>query len=309
MINFFLSDLKFFCSLNYFQGIKTYNIIKKCAFSLAEILIIAGIIGIVAELTIPNLVYAEYELATIATIKKTFAMCATGFNNSVTENGTPDTWGLIGPGDSVGLANINDAITKQFNVAQNCGTGAGCFPDTKYRNLKGKENDTVLDQDTTYTKFRLIDGSSIAIKQFSSNCNENWGDSMPLQNVCGIFCFDINGNGSPNTYGKDFFGFAFTKYGLVPLGSPIQTKAYSFEDYCNKSSNENSLYPNGLSCTAWVMYQENMDYETKYYLSWNNDNDSNNSNGNCGNGVGKGGHDGSGLGNGVGNTCKGNGNH
>lgn len=283
------------------------NFSFKPAVTCAEMLIIMGILGIVGELTVPDLIKGQLELSTAVQLKRIFAESATGFNQAILENGTPDTWGLIGAGDSQGLSNLNDIITKQFKVTQNCETGEGCFPDLKYKNLNGSDSDTVFDSDISYTKFRLADGTSVAVKQWNSDCSGNWGDTAALQNVCGVIYFDINGNKSPNTYGEDFFGFAFTKYGLEALGSPMQTKEYSFEDNCNKNINTNSEYPNGLSCTAWVMYKGNMDYEDKYYLSWDNS-EKDDSNGNCGNGVGIGGKAGSGHGNGIGNTCKGNNN-
>lgn len=281
--------------------------VKMFALSLSEIMLVACILGVVGELTIPNIVYGQYEITTISELKKTFAVFSSAFDKAVQEYGSPDVWGLVGAGNPVGLSNINDIMTKQFNVVQNCGTGVGCFPDVKYKNLSGTDNNIVLDQDSTYTKFRLADGSSVAVKQLNGDCSDKWGNSLALQSVCGLICFDINGNGGPNKYGEDFFGLAFTKFGLVPLGAPMQEEKYSFEDYCNKISDKTSAFPNGLSCTAWVMYRENMDYKSEYSLSWNNNNDK--TNGNCGNGIGKGGHDGSGLGNGVGNTCRGNGNH
>lgn len=277
----------------------------KSAFTPPEMLMMMAITGSIAVLTIPEFIEGQYEFSTYVTLKRDFSVYSDGFNMAIQQNGTPDNWNLGGSGDAAGLANINTIISQNFKVTQNCGTGSGCFPADTYKNLNGTDNQINLDQDNTYTKMRLVDGTSVAIKQWNSNCDGNWGDTLPLQSVCGIVGIDINGDKAPNTYGQDFFGFAFTKYGLVPLGTAMQSKEYTFTESCNKSNNSNSIYENGLSCTAWVIYKENMDYKHNNNLSWDNDK----SNGNCGNGVGQGGHDGSGLGNGVGNTCKGNGNH
>lgn len=288
-----------------FTDIPLPHFLYKNAFSVPEVLMITAITGTVGMLTIPEMVEGQFEMSTYVTLKRDFAVYSEGFNLAVQKNGTPENWDLGGPGDANGLANINSIIAENFKVTQNCGTGVGCFPENTYKNLNGIDNQINLDKDNSYTKMRLADGSSIAIKQWNSNCDGNWGDTLPLQSVCGILGVDVNGDKAPNTYGKDFFGFAFTKYGLVPLGTALQSKEYAFTESCNKSNNANSVYENGLSCTAWVLYKENMDYNRYNNLSW----DDSKSNGNCGNGIGKGGHDGSGLGNGVGNTCHGNGNH
>lgn len=295
-----------------FTDIPVPSFAFKSAFTTPEVLMIVAITGTVGMLTIPEMIEGQYEFSTYVTLKRDFAVYSDGFNMAIQQNGTPDNWNLGGSGDATGLANINTIISQNFKVTQNCGTGSGCFPESTYKNLNGTDNQITLDKDNTYTKMRLADGTSIAIKQWNSNCNGNWGDTLPLQSVCGIVGIDINGDKAPNTYGQDFFGFAFTKYGLVPLGTAMQGKEYSFTESCNKRNNAISTYENGLSCTAWVIYKGNMDYKRNNNLSWDNNNDDDDddeSNGNCGNGVGRGGHDGSGLGNGVGNTCKGNGNH
>lgn len=238
------------------------------AFSRAEITIALGILGVIATSTIPNFIIENQNNSLIIALQRDYSVVSNGVNLAISENGSPDMWELIDSGNAIGLSNINTILSKYLKMAKNCGTGPGCFPDINYKNLKGVTNETNLNRDPLYTKFKLLDGTSAAVTQWSADCSLDWGNTPQLQNVCGLFVVDVNGEKSPNTYGIDFFGFAFTKFGLVPLGSEMQTNAYPFSGFCNKNSNANFKYENGLSCTAWAMYNKNMDYLNCHGLSW-----------------------------------------
>lgn len=238
------------------------------AISQAEIIIAIGVAGIVAMNTLPGFIETQQRNTIILQLQRDYAVYSNGFNQAISENGSPDNWDSNNSGGATDLSDINGVVSKYFKVAKNCGTDSGCFPDIKYKNLKGVENSTNLNQDPLYTKFKLVDGGSVAINQWSTDCSLNWGNSLQLKNVCGIIVMDVNGGKSPNTYGMDLFGFAYTKYGLVALGSQMQNN-YPFSGFCNSNSNANFKYENGLSCTAWVMYNRNMNYLDCQGLNWN----------------------------------------
>ncbi len=255
----FLEWAHYFCASFFYAKLKAVN--------LAEFSMVIMIIGMIGEMTVPPMVSDFNEKSNIIALKHAYASMTSAYGLAINENSTPDTWGIGEAGDAEGLANINTVIAKYFRTIKNCGTGTGCFPETTYKNLKGMSNFTSLNEDTNYTKFLLENGTSLAITQLSDNCSSNFGSSIALQNVCGMFVFDVNGVKMPNTYGDDVFGFAFTKYGLVPLGSAMQSK-YPFSGFCSMNSNANKTYENGLSCTAWAMYNENMVYKDCTGLNW-----------------------------------------
>lgn len=241
---------------------------KSVAQTLAEILIVSGVTGIVFELEIPVLKLEVLRLGSIAQLKRTYGTLSTMYSDIVFTHGSPSEWGLGSAGDAIGLAKINNIMSQYMKIEQNCGTGTGCFPETEYKNLKDKNLDISINQDPNYTKMRLVDGSSIAFTQVDENCNENWGGNQPLQNVCGLITVDLNGDKKPNKYGEDTFGFAFTKYEIVPLGTPMQNQN-GFSELCNTLNSPNKSYPNGIACTAWVIYKENFEYN-KVYDNCNN---------------------------------------
>lgn len=73
---------------------------------------------------------------------------------------------------------------------------------------------------------------------------------------CGDFLVDIDGfNNGKNVYGYDVFKFALVRNGVLPYGMP---RASIWTENFSQCLNENSWYPYG--CTAWVVYNKNMDY-------------------------------------------------
>ncbi len=71
------------------------------------------------------------------------------------------------------------------------------------------------------------------------------------------------------TLGKDMFYFNLylTPAKILPLGAnETQYPKEKFKDYCNKSINKSD---SGKACTAWVLYNENMDYLYCNDLDWN----------------------------------------
>ena len=70
------------------------------------------------------------------------------------------------------------------------------------------------------------------------------------------------------TLGRDVFYFKlYHKKGIVPDGAHSTTN--SFEQKCNRKSTSVKATENGRACTAWVIYNENMDYLHCDDLSWN----------------------------------------
>ena len=64
------------------------------AFTLAEVLITLGIIGVVAAMTLPTLIAKYQEQVTINHLLKTYSMLSQAVQRMQTDYGTIDTWGL-----------------------------------------------------------------------------------------------------------------------------------------------------------------------------------------------------------------------
>ena len=86
----------------------------------------------------------------------------------------------------------------------------------------------------------------------ASDCSHLAGQ---VKNICGYIRIDVNGKRFPNMMGRDVFSFWVTKDKIVPTGTQLENKASSssFENGCIGQAE-------GRGCTAWLLYNENMDY-------------------------------------------------
>ena len=69
-----------------------WNNSRKIAFTLAEVLITLGIIGIVAALTIPSVIEGYKEKETVAKLKKVYSVLSQSYELYMQETGEPFKW-------------------------------------------------------------------------------------------------------------------------------------------------------------------------------------------------------------------------
>lgn len=235
--------------------------LKKMAFTLAEVLITLGIIGIVAQMTIPTLISNVEKQTTITSLKKAYSTLSQAYALSVERNGTPDSWGLENA-TGAGASTLLNTLGSSLIVTKNCGTGLGCFPTEEYKRLNNVLEPNFNTQ-TNYARAQLGDGSLLRVYVSDKDCNTSKDPSLGLSSICGLIHVDINGFKKPNQWGRDFFGFYITKNGIVPSGTSDVTSDVSFATYCQDQTKE------GYSCAAWVLYNENLDYMKCNDLNWN----------------------------------------
>lgn len=249
---------------------------RKIGFTLAEVLITLGIIGVVAAMTIPTLINNAKEKETVTKLKKMNTILNQAFNMAVNEYGTPDLWdftasSIVGSDPDLIAQDLQgrDNVMKKFEPflkkTYTCYyTDNTCSNNPKYIRERYSLDGTSFGSWTS-PRFILADGSSIDIFYMSSpTCSVNSGSTPQLKNICGEIFVDLNGIKPPNITGKDVFWFRISKYGIIPGGLEGDT-IRSFDDYCNISKNS---AVNGYGCAAWVIYNENMDYLKCSDLSW-----------------------------------------
>jgi len=244
---------------------------KLFGFTLAEVLITLGIIGVVAAMTMPSLIAEHKTKETVAKLKKFNSVMNQALIMAVQEHGEISDWGLLtssssGSDDELvnsreGINILAEKLGSQLQVVKKCEAGIACMGTTKRSSLDG----------TPYKNWTpimlLADGSTInAFWITRPECNGNFGNTVALKNSCGEVFYDVNGTKPPNATGKDVFWFVLTKYGLVPGGLAEETGSSTFDNRCNL---EKTGTMNGYGCTAWVIYNENMDYLKCNDLSWN----------------------------------------
>lgn len=236
------------------------------AFTLAEILITLSIIGVVAALTMPSLIQKHQEKNTVTALKKFYSTISQAYQMAVTENGTPDNWGFTTDDSEKLLTNIQPYMkfTKICTIGDTCHKGKITYKNGNKLgwspfNPGSKERYAAI----------IPDGTIIGTYVQSNDCSAQYGNGKLLENVCGEYMADINGEKKPNTYGKDIFIFHITKYGIIPQGSQLYSENpaafdgnyYDFKNGCLEGKW-------GFSCAAWVIYNENMDYFHCNDLEW-----------------------------------------
>lgn len=235
------------------------NYVVARAFTLAEVLITLGIIGIVAAMTIPTLMNQTNDKQTVVALKKAYSALSQAYTLAVNENGTPDNWGMTADNEPSREILANNLL-KYMKTNEQCIGTVGCFYNGPIKYLSGVSWENYYSQ--AFPKARLADGTNFMIGGINSpNCSAVSGPTEPLKNVCGFAFIDVNGDKGKNTLGIDIFRFHITKYGIIPLGTELETNI-TFANFCQKTSAEST------GCTAWVIYNENMDYLHCDDLDW-----------------------------------------
>ena len=242
----------------------------KAAFTLAEVLITLGIIGVVAAMTIPTLISNYQEKQTVSRLTKAYATISNAYTMAKVENGDLTSWGFAGNSTS----GTTDPDTNTSTPAQITIDNTNLFLDKLSKHLKVSKRTRGLD--INYTEYFLhgepttttisTDSGDMLILTDGTTIKGGWiSNYRCTTGVCGDFSIDINGpDTSPNAYGKDIFSFYIYKNGIVPMGKTDET-THPFDTECNP---DNAVRYNGYGCTAWVIYNKNMDYLHCDDLSW-----------------------------------------
>lgn len=232
----------------------------KKGFTLAEVLITIGVIGIVAAMTLPMLLVNHREKEMVTRLKKAYTNISQAMQRAIVENGTPNYWELKAEGDSTGALSIQDKLSSYYIISKDCKTDGGCWPDANITKLDGTSIGLNFHNNPQYATFRIADGTLFAFRIVSPDCNLTVGTSGALSTVCAEMYVDTNGESNPNRMGYDVHKFYIVKNGIYPAGL-VNDTVTPFETNClNKTS--------GLGCAAWVIDRANMDYLHCSDIGW-----------------------------------------
>lgn len=234
------------CKRNELINIFTYKLINfKLAFTLAETLITLGIIGVVAAMTIPNLMMTYQKKQTVTRLKRAYSVVQQAIRLSQDENGEVDSWDTSLTGSQFFHKYIANYVKYQNEYSS-----ADLWQKAPRTLLNGGRYTGTTYNSTNSSHFTLLDGSIITMNLDSANEKGLW---------VGI---DVNGLSKPNQIGKDTFLFFFSsQYGLRPLGeigTPIgwsYGNVYSRKVVGPKSSSGNAcaVGKSGYWCAALIM--------------------------------------------------------
>ena len=177
---------------------------RKYAFTLAEVLVTLGIIGVVSAMTLPTLVKNHQRQVYVTQLQKVVNELSQAAEKAIQEN---NAISLEETKYSVQNANgAKDFLNDNFKVVQNCNTDlTPCFADS-YKRLDG----SVFTLENPITVVSLASGASVS--SFSG-----WYDDTPIctdanghSYNCRLHGYyqlqvDINGSQGPNILGRDLF--------------------------------------------------------------------------------------------------------
>lgn len=179
------------------------------AFTLAEVLITLGIIGVVAALTIPALMKSTADTEYKSELKKVISELSSAASQVKNDNGGT----MVGSFHNA--ETLRDAFGNYMQYSKKCDT-----TDSSTDCWDTQDNDADSCGEDLYVKISaraiLSDGAQLSFwgTQMDTGCgNTVWG--APPGGFCARICVDVNGFKGPHKSGKDIFALWITKDGIT----------------------------------------------------------------------------------------------
>lgn len=208
---------------------------RKLAFTLAEVLITLGIIGIVAAITIPQLIN-NYKAKRLRTqFLKSYSTIQQAFKEMEADDVSTDP-------TTYNTLEYYKTFMNYLQAPMDCGIGDNKYlpcvymrdsssKDYKpYKTYEGKTNASMI----------LFDDGQIALQDGTLLLFENYAPRMRV-----FVSVDLNGyNNKPNRWGYDLFTFQLVDNQLKAMGDTGTTYT-DLSTYCNVNSQDEY---NGIAC-------------------------------------------------------------
>lgn len=204
-------------------------------FTLAEVLITLGIIGVVAALTIPALINKTQDLEFKSSFKKNYSqldqitrLIANDNNGTISYAYNPNYPATHQCGTYAWPDNSNclrDLYANYLKVVEKCddqasgymSAGVNCWT-TMSRPDAGAyaAGPSQIYRPDTGGGLVLASGANVVIVYYPFG-------GLTTTSARGTVKIDVNGNKGPNVWGRDYFGAYITDNGLVPFGASIDS--------------------------------------------------------------------------------------
>jgi len=164
----------------------------KKAFTLAEVLITLGIIGVVAAMTIPNLMTAHKKHETAARLKKSISVINQAIRMSEQDNGEPEIWDKSLSDEDF----INKYFAPYMKIMSLCNPITKCgYKTSQWLYMNGSCGSYCGPNYMGRTPFLTMDGIVYTYSKVLTNEVDNTK----------MILVDVNGWRKPNQFGKDIF--------------------------------------------------------------------------------------------------------
>ena len=201
-----------------------FKLRTKKAFTLAEVLITLGIIGVVAAMTIPTVVKNYRRAVSIAKLKKTYSTLQQAIQRTMATN-LGYSYVNFSDGNTQSMVDwYNYYLKPNLRVQKDCIDTPGCWhTEGVTKQLNGQT--AIWDEGT-----KGIGGNIIVFQTFDNvfvnmdgvaaeDIQDEFGVNMDSAGL--VMHVDVNGNDGPNVVGRDVFVFVFNNKNLVPAGNDM----------------------------------------------------------------------------------------
>lgn len=267
-----------------------YNNSRKIAFTLAEVLITLGIIGVVAALTLPSLIANYRKQQYVNSLKTGYSILNNGLRTMMADESVDDIEDteLFSVIKSVGTDTDTVAseqaaakvLVKYFQKARLI-SRADLINKSSCKDLVGKGprfwnlGDKTQCSGNYNMQYALPNGMTMSIFLRDTCLHASLSDAEiaavggKMTKNCGEIDLDINGEREPNQWGRDGYRFFITQSGsVVPRYGKDNLIWYGKVDaewrknYINTNCNPKSRTNEGFACAARIIELDN--WEMKY---------------------------------------------
>ena len=193
-------------------------------FTLAEVLVTLGIIGVVSAMTLPTLVKNHQRQVFVTQLHKVYNDLTQAFERVIIDNNASNL-----KESKLYRQGVPYFFQNYFKVVKDCYNGvetANCVDSTNYTTLLGSATSALAGFDGDYSCVILQSGALV--------CLQLSGDYFT--GISGLV--DVNGFQPPNIKGRDLFDMRFDENGELTTawGKDISTAAGKFADDCEKDT-------------------------------------------------------------------------
>lgn len=190
------------------------------AFTLAEILVVLGIIGFVAAITLPMLFGSIQKKQTVAKLQKAISEISQAYKLSIDQNGGGSNEEFFNMGAKEYFKKFWQPYLK---VSTFCNDYKQCgyTSNRPYYIMNGVFLGSDLIAGSSRIAFITMDGFIFNIRTSEWDTVDNTG----FTKTAGTFIVDINGSKGPNKFGKDVFVLTRNED-----GTEIIPKCYNYSD-------------------------------------------------------------------------------
>lgn len=229
----------------------------KQGFTLAEVLITIGIVGLIASITLPALMTNIDKNSWTNGLKTDMSILNNGFKQMMAQEGVDDMrdtalWteyvkeDVVTPNDD-----IKAALAKYFKVDKMMANYPKNYP---VYNLNGTQFNSANENSI---RFYLSNTSSLNIKFLANNDYDRCDTEQVFCHPVAEIVVDVNGDKRPNTVGKDVHFFLLGEDGSIyAYGSEalnkISTSKYPLWDSANGCQGKQPE-TDGKACTGRVI--------------------------------------------------------